>query len=261
MVHYSKLAERRSFLSNSLDNLGISPIWVTEQNYVDYKTEISVKGKIIGVNEKLVGMDLGINSRSLTRSRRRSRIEGVSLLVRSYLSKGNEYSTGSLPVKKKLDNAWLELQRMHLTAVSQGVNNGLKWILILEDDAVPDKESFYKLNEIAQELNPNNTWLNLSSGAGLERTKSEKRCGKNGLFRIKPAATRCAVAYLISRDLAIKIVNSAIHEGIPNWLPIDFHYQVLLRKFRAKAFWIEPVLFNQGSESDLFNSGFDKFRK
>lgn len=260
VVHYSKLTERRSFLSNSLNNLGIEPMWVTEQNYLDYKEEILVAGKILGVNEKLVGMDLGINSRSLTRSRRRSRIEGAFLFVRSYFSGENNYSTGSLPVKKKLGNAWLELQRMHLTALSQGVERESEWILILEDDAVPTKEAFSKINKITQGLKPNNTWLNLNSGAGLKKTKSEKVLEPFGLFRIKPAATRCAVAYLVSNDLARKIVNSAMTIGIPDWLPIDFYYQVLLRKFRAKTFWIEPVLFDQGSESGEFESGFNKYR-
>jgi hypothetical protein len=80
------------------------------------------------------------------------------------------------------------------------------------------------------------------------------------LFEVKPAATRCAVAYLISRDLGKKFVKSAIEDGIPNWLPVDVYFQVLLRKFNAKSFWIEPELFRQGSETGDFRSGFEKFR-
>lgn len=261
IIHYTKLKERKNYLVSALAEQRFNTCWVTEKNYIDYKKETPIDGKILGVNEKLVGMDLGINSRSLTRSRKMARLEGYLLFFRSYLSRSNTYSTGSLPSRKVLGNAWLELQRMHLTALQHGAQSGSKWVLILEDDAIPITNSFNTIYEIAQNIIPRNIWINLNSGAGLSRTSSERKVDNFGLFRVKPAATRCAVAYLVSKDLAEKIVNSAVNEGIPDWLPIDCLLQVLLRKFSSKAYWIEPELFKQGSETGLFLSRFENLRK
>lgn len=261
VVHYTKLTERKRYLSKVLTEHLIEPNWITESGFVNFEKEKSLNGKVLGINERLVGMDLGINARSLAVTRRRARFEGYYLFLRSYLSKGNKFSTGSLPNKTELKNAWLELQRMHITALLEGIRSGREWILVLEDDAVPINNAFDKIEAIVNTVGSKYTWINLNSGAGLGRTNSEKKIDNNGLFEIKPASTRCAVAYLISQDLAKKIVGSAIEEGIPNWLPIDYYYQVLLRKFKAKSLWTEPELFQQGSETGRFQSGFENFRK
>jgi hypothetical protein len=260
VVHYTKLEQRKKLLEQILINHGIIPTWVTESNFMNFKQEVPVRKKIIGVNERLVGMDLGINSRSIRKSRRRARIEGRILFLRSYLTRTNMLSTGSLPIKQSLESAWIELQRMHLTAIHEGLQSDKNWILVLEDDALPNDLAFEKIREIMQTTSAENVWMNLNSGAGLGRTKSENEINRHGLFEVKPAATRCAVAYLISRDLAEKFIKSAIEDGIPNWLPIDFYFQVLLRKFKAKSYWIEPELFRQGSETGEYRSGFEKFR-
>lgn len=261
VIHYSKLTKRKKILKEILIKRNIDCHWITEENFIDYKKERSSRGRILGVNEKLVGMDLGINSRSLTRSRKQARLEGKILFARSHFSRSNSYSTGSLPPRRSLAKSWLEVQRMHLTAVYHGVLSGSKWILVLEDDAIPAIDSFNKISKIAQVTAAKNIWINFNSGAGLSRTKSEKKVDRFGLFRIKPAATRCAVAYFVSHDLAVKIVNSAEKDGIPDWLPIDLYFQVLLRKFRSKAYWIEPVLFTQGSETGFYESRFENLRK
>ncbi len=260
VVHYTKLEERKKFLERFFIDQGITPTWVTESTFIDFKQEEPVRKKVIGVNEKLVGMDLGINSRSISKSRRHARIEGRILFLRSYLTRKNMLSTGSLPIKRSLEGAWLELQRMHLTAIHEGIQSDKNWILVLEDDALPNALAFEKIRKIMQTISSENVWMNLNSGAGLGRTKSENQINTLGLFEVKPAATRCAVAYLISRDLGKKFVKSAIEDGIPNWLPVDVYFQVLLRKFNAKSFWIEPELFRQGSETGDFRSGFEKFR-
>jgi hypothetical protein len=260
VVHYTKLVSRKLFLEKTLAESQVKPIWVTESSYYQFKSIEPSGNRIIGVNEKLAGMDLGVNSRSRSRSRRKARIEGRILFLRSYLFRNKILSTGSLPKKKKLQTAWIELQSMHMTAIQKGIETNKEWILVLEDDAIPTTGAFLKIAEIQKNIEPKNLWINLNSGAGLKRTASENKVDKHGLFEVKPAATRCAVAYLISKDLAIKFLNSALEEGIPNWLPIDFYFQVLLRKYKAKSFWIDPVLFDQGSESGEFKSGFEKFR-
>jgi hypothetical protein len=260
VIHYSKLVDRKDFLGAVLQNHDKKAFWITEKIFHNFESKASSSKKIVGVSERLVGMDLGINSRSLTRSRRKSRIEGKILFLRSYLSKKNTFSTGSLPTKNTMKESLIELQKMHLTALKLGLQQQKNWILVLEDDAVPLENAFLKIDQIIETKAPINTWISLNSGAGLGRTKSEVSIDRLGLFRVKPASTRCAVAYLISTDLASKIVSSAAQEGIPDWLPIDFYFQVMLRKFKSKSYWADSPYFIQGSETGQFHSGFEHLR-
>ena len=260
IVHYSKLVDRGLYLKNVFANLNLDPIWVTEKNFSTFKTSTQVQKKIVGVREKLVGMDLGINSRSLVYSRRKSKIQGYALFLRSYFPKQSYIALGSLPKKERLPEPQLEVQRMHLTALLNGIKGSNKWIFILEDDAMPLNEAFKNVNHIVEKLDATNTWISLNSGAGLGRTSSDHNPDKFGLFQVKPASTRCASAYLVSTDLAKKIVKSANNDGVPDWLPIDLYYQVLLRKFRSISLWADPAIFDQGSENGKYLSGLEKLR-
>lgn len=258
IVHYSKLKDRREFLNRSLLNNGIDVRWITEKDVESFSESSFGAGKVFGVSNKVIGMDLGINSRSLVFSRRRARLQGYILFIRSYITKQpNTLTTGSLPTGKSLPRAQIEVQHMHLTALKSGVESNSDWILVLEDDALPTDKAFNVLSQIIKVKKPSRTWINLNSGAGLQRTSSDPQPDQFGLFRVKPASTRCVTAYLVSQDLAKKILELVNRYGIPNWLPIDVAYQAALRKLRAKAYWQEPVTVIQGSESGAYPSSLD----
>jgi len=259
VVHYSKLNNRKLYLEKFFSEKQIRVQWVTEKK-LEYVNRPSISGSkaIFGISEKKIGMDLGINSRSLVFTRRKARVQGYLLYLRSYIAKqGNTYTTGSLPPRVALPPAWQEVQLMHISALRKGIETGSKWILVLEDDAVPEDFAIDKIKKITENLAAKKTWISLNSGAGLKRTKSESKVDSNGIFRVRPASTRCAVAYLISRDLAVKMSFFIHRYGLPNWLPIDLIYQALLRKTRAKAYWQDPPVFQQGSENGTYESIFD----
>jgi hypothetical protein len=259
VIHYSKLTNRKKNLTSALLRAGISTTWITESDHHVFKKSDSSVCKIFGISAKIVGMDLGINSRSLVYSRRTARWQGYILYLRSFISKRpNTLTTGSLPERKTLPNAWLELQDMHLTALFMGVASTSKWILVLEDDAVPTQKAFEKLESIVQEVKPNNVWINLNDGAGLKRTSSDQQPNELGLFRVRPAATRCATAYLVSADLARGLLNLVEEFGMPDWLPIDLAYQAAFRRLKCRAYWQEPVIFVQGSEGGQYQSNFHR---
>jgi len=262
IVHYSKLLDRKFFLDKMINENKITVEWITENNFNSVKKSVINSKKVLGISEKKLGMDLGINSRSLVFTRRKARIQGYILFFRSFIGKRNNlYTTGSLPSKVPLPISWQEVQYMHITALKKGIKSKSKWILILEDDAVPIEGAFNLIKDLARNINSSNTWINLNSGAGLVRTKSEGEPDKYGLFKVKPASTRCAVAYMVTRDLAIKM-NKIIDEyGLPDWLPIDLIYQALLRKTKATSYWQEPAQVIQGSEDGSYKSTFDVIRK
>ena len=261
IVHYSKLIDRKAYLNKVFNENKISVEWITENNFDFLKRPFMGLNNVLGVSEKKLGMDLGVTARSLIYTRRRARLQGYILFFRSFIGKkNNSYATGSLPVKLPLANSWQEVQSMHITAIRKGVASNSTWILVLEDDAVPSEGAFDQMGDLVKGIKPVNTWINLNSGAGLLRTKSDRKPDRHGLFRVKPASTRCAVAYLITRDLAIKMIELIDQHGVPNWLPIDFIYQALLRKCKAKAFWQDPPIFTQGSEDGSYKSTFEILR-
>jgi hypothetical protein len=258
IVHYSKLIDRKSYLDKIIIANKISVEWITEKDFDSIKSSPISDKNIMGVTPKILGMDLGVNSRSLAFSRKKAKFQGYVLFLRSFIShKNNLLTTGSLPIKKSLPQPQLEVQRMHLTALKRGINKNSKWILILEDDAIPTKGAFDLVGQIAETIKPINIWINLNSGAGLKRTKSDPIPDGFGLFQVTPAATRCVTACLISRDLAIKILELVDKNGLPEWLPIDFILQAALRKTKARAFWQEPVSFLQGSEEGHYKSSLE----
>ena len=258
VVHYSKLKDRREFLSRSLLNCGIQVRWITEKDAESFSESSFGASKIFGVSSKVIGMDLGVNSRSLVFSRRRARLQGYILFLRSYISKQpNTLTTGSLPKGKPLPRAQIEVQHMHLTALKAGVESNCDWILVLEDDARPTEKAFNVLSQIIKVKKPMMTWINLNSGAGLQHTSSDPQPDQFGLFRVKPALHRCATAYLVSRDFAMKMILLVGEYGVPDWLPIDYVYQAAFRKLGTRAYWQEPVTFIQGSESGAYPSSLD----
>jgi hypothetical protein len=262
IVHYSKLSDRKFFLDKMINENKITVEWITENNFNSVKKSVINSKKVLGISEKKLGMDLGINSRSLVFTRRKARIQGYILFFRSFIGKRNNlYTTGSLPSKVPLPISWQEVQYMHITALKKGIKSKSKWILILEDDAVPIEGAFNLIKDLARNMNSSNTWINLNSGAGLVRTKSEGEPDKYGLFKVKPASTRCAVAYMVTRDLAINMDKIIDEYGLPDWLPIDLIYQALLRKTKATSYWQEPAQVIQGSEDGSYKSTFDVIRK
>jgi len=258
VVHYTKLKNRKVHLSDYFEKYNVQSEWITEKNCDLFESTPIGEKKIMGVSPKILGMDLGVNSRSLVFSRRKARFQGYVLFLRSFIShKNNLLTTGSLPIKKSLPDPQLEVQRMHMTALKRGIATNSKWILILEDDAIPTEGAFKLVNKIIENIQPTNTWVNLNSGAGLKWTKSDPTPDIFGLFQVSPAATRCVTACLISRDLAIKILELVDQHGLPEWLPIDLILQAALRKTKARAFWQEPVSFLQGSEEGHYKSSLE----
>ena len=262
VIHYSKLRDRHRRILEAFEKSDYRIEWITEKNFQkSFHTNADSK-KVYGISKSLIGMDLGINSRSLVFSRKRAQIQGWVLLVRAYLQRRISLTRGSLPSGEKLANAWLEVQQMHITALRKGVENGADWILVLEDDAVLSRNFFSSIEWVKQNYNSSEKiWINLNSAAELKHTKSDPKPDKFGFFRLKPAVTRATVAYMVSAPLAIGMVGLVQKEGLPDWMPIDYVYQVMLRSLQAKSFWQDPPSVIQGSEAGIFKSGFDSLRQ
>lgn len=255
IIHYSILKNRYDSLSEKLSTKLFNQFWITENDVFTEKFFSVTSKSIMGVKTKLVGMDLGVNSRSLVFTRRRARVQGWILLLRSILQNKDSLIMGSMPKTDKLSASLLEVSCMHARAIRRGFNSNSEWILILEDDAIPESHFYESIKWVYCKFDARKKiWINLNSGAFLKHTKSDPRPDLMGFYRVKPALTRCSVAYMISKPLAREIIRQFDEYGIPDWLPVDIVMQVILRRSRALSFWQDPPAVIQGSESGAYDS-------
>ena len=113
--------------------------WITEESVEFIPLKISDAREILGISPRLIGMDLGINSRSLTRSRQKAKLEGYQLLLASYIDKRRENLVASqIQNRTRLQRGILENLQQHIHAMGRGATSDKPFILILEDDAVPN---------------------------------------------------------------------------------------------------------------------------
>ena len=254
VIHYTKLIERRTLLERNLPYVK-SVNWITEDFSEKIPLKFSDSRKVFGISPRLIGMDLGINSRSLTRSRRRAKYEGYQLLFASYLHRrGEELVASQIQNRSRLQDSILDNLKQHMYAIKVGATSQKPFVLILEDDAVPNQDVWIDIEEYLNNAVHKRLLAFIGSGANLSRTSSDKHIDRYGFFPTGTYCSRTAVATLYSRDV-LKQAECLISEfGIPDWMPIDYVIQCLARKMRIKSLWQEPPWFEQGSETGLFRS-------
>jgi hypothetical protein len=259
VIHYTPLGERRQFLEKVLSGMNVD--WITESEVIVESYPWRNSSRVFGISKRLIAADLGINARSLSRSRKRARYESYIYRFASLLGpRFKDTSFGSLPSIKQLPNKILEVNAMHVHALLLFLQEDYEWGLFLEDDSVFSKEGLEQVAIISKDRRRRATWINLNDGAELKRTTSEKLIDKYGLFRVKPPTTRCASAYMINRKYAERLKDLIMVHGLPNWLPIDVMFQVANRKMNVEAFWSDPAKFIQGSESGIYTSNLKSLR-
>ena len=259
IIHFSPLESRRRYLEDSLKDL--EKVWITERD-VELLAFRWMKSEIVfGVRSHLIAADLGINSRSLSRSRRRARFESYIFRFAHLIGPRFSHITfGSLPRVSPLPGAILELNLMHIKALMDFSQSEYEWGLFLEDDSLIGEGALSQVKGIVSQNYSKPVWINLSDGAGLGRTKSDKQSDPNGLFRVKPPTTRCASTYLINREYALRFERLMAKHGLPEWLPIDVIYQIKNKKMKAHSYWSDPIRFSQGSSSGVYKSNLNIFR-
>lgn len=261
VVHYSPLTARKEHL-HSLNNQFPKLAWVTEKDIPPKsKSKYRFVDEINLVTEFEFAAGLRLNSFSQAHSRFMSRLIIRALKFGSKFSKRAENSIlGALPPKKPLPAHWYEVSLMHIEALERGIQSEKDWILILEDDAIIQKNFTQSLQVIARFSNHDKVWINLNDGAGpnLFQNKSDKTIGFEGFYEVHPPTTRCTVAYMLNRELAIEIRNELRSHGIPNWLPIDFTLDAIIKKLRVKCIWQDPACVLQGSSNGNYESSLKK---
>lgn len=259
VVHYTPLKKRYIYLSEVLG--AILPIrFITEDKIQVKNQEFAHSRKVFGLSPERYGFNLGVNSRSLTSSRKKATIEGFRLLIIGLLLRRKKHILfGSIPDFVRMGDNQLELIMMHIGAIKAGYDSKTPWILILEDDARKSEEIHIDIELICKMYKKEKTILiNLNSGANMHRTKSDPKPNQFGIYRVRPIGVRCTTSYLINRETAKKLLELFNHYKPQDWLPIDVQIQIAMQKIKGKTFWQDPPIFIQGSEDGTYLSNLRK---
>ena len=264
VVHYSPLTLRKQTLSaleQDFPNLN----WVTEKDILAKGTaKYRFEKEIRLTTEFDFAAGLRLNSFSQHFSRRKSQaLVSILKLLGKFHTRAAKSILGALPAKKPLPQNWREVALMHIKAIEMGIQSGKPWILVLEDDAII-QANFLDSLQVVEKLSTNSkVWVNLNDGLGpnLFKNKSDRLIGFHGFYQVNPPTTRCTVAYLIDQSLAVAILNELEVYGIPDWIPIDFTLDAIVKKLSINCFWQDPACVLQGSSNGNYASNLQQFRR
>jgi len=169
-----------------------------------------------------------------------------------------------MPPKATIYERLLNIELSHQALLRQALDEGAKWILILEDDAWSDSvnELGHTLDMIINEAPTALKLLNLSESFGVSRLGVDRLLKQidppwwQGVTRRLASASRpvtntvCAVAY--RSDFAIQLLSAYDAMGLKPILPIDWKLNKVLMSMNESGalgadscWWVIPGPIDQ----------------
>lgn len=221
LIHYSKLKERKIRIMKDLS------VWPAKIEIIEKFDREEITKKI---RQKYHSTD-----------------------QKEYEKKLIDLNRQNLGIKTLLD-ADISLILKHLYAYKKIIESNEEYALILEDDAIPEKDFLKKFQDYL-----NNTpfdWDIIFIGEGCgenfikEKLKTAIEINKH-CYEIKN--TNCTEAYLIKKTMAQKLI-----EKMQKFmLPIDWEIEHQIQKINAKIIWWTPAIFIQGSKNGTYKSSIE----
>lgn len=163
--------------------------------------------------------------------------------------------------KKKISLGKISLFRKQLYTMELIQESKFDYNLILEDDAILDKDFASKLTLALKQLPEDYDMLFLGDCCNLHIESSKIKPDQFIYLKCReptaPAskgASRCTDSIIVSKECAKKICNTyknmnvSISENRIN-LPIDFWLNNIIRDLELNIYWMEPTIVTQGTET------------
>lgn len=154
---------------------------------------------------------------------------------------------------------WLTPYELSDKDVSNILKHFISWTLIAtgkadlaivaEDDVLIRKDSFDYLNKIIQNLPEDADFVDIAGGVGLHASKGHAKVG-DYFYKVDPPRDRTTCCYIISKRFARRLIA----EEISIAMAIDWLATYLFRKLNANVYWVEPLVFEHGSEVGVYSS-------
>jgi len=142
------------------------------------------------------------------------------------------------PQGRKLKYSEVSIALKHMKIIKEVLKNKYENVLILEDDVEFETDFVNKFNNYFSQLPKDYDMCYIGSCCGLHTTMIP---GKN-VYKMN--TSRCAHAYLMSRNFCEKIIDEIknINDGV------DWYYNVLIDKYNLNNYWFEPSIVSQSDK-------------
>lgn len=213
IIHYTKLTDRKKYLDDKLGKINVEVEWVT---HLDRET---VTQEQIDKFYKFDPLYKDIH------------IDPV---------------TGEPPIRH------LRLQEIcanmaHDYCITQQVENGYEFILVLEDDILFEDYAFESVNNLLNILPNDCDICYFGNGCNLKPTEVVP----NKIFYETNFGVKAADSILYTLKSSKFLYKKHMHR------PIDYH----INTFREdlKIYWVEPPIFFQGSQNETYKTSMQLF--
>lgn len=146
----------------------------------------------------------------------------------------------------------------HVLAIKLISDQNEKYGLVLEDDVIPNKENILKnIKEIINSIPDDWDAIFLGEGCGMnfinQKIQNFEKISNN-IYKAKHPATNCAEAYILNKKSAKMIYDSII----PFQLAFDWELAYQFFKLNMNIYWVVPPVFVQGSKNGTYKSELQK---
>ena len=162
--------------------------------------------------------------------------------------------------KNKLSLPVISLFKKHIFTLELIQKSKYSLNLILEDDAILNKNFNNLLSQAVAQLPKDYDMLFIDEGPGLHipSTSTAKLVYKKDIYPSAwggNGATRGSGGILVNKKCTEKIYNFYKKmEKDEIDLPIDYWLNVAIRELKLNIYWMEPTIIRQGSVTGKFNS-------
>ena len=144
---------------------------------------------------------------------------------------------------RKLERGDLSVMAKHKRVMENFLEGKSDYVLVLEDDAVINKDALNKIRKLINTLPLD--YLDIAGGDNIKTNQSKVEILESiGIEKIKNGATRTACAYILSRNAAEESLRILKYPC----LPIDWSISVALSLNKDfNCYWMRDSLIQHGS--------------
>ena len=164
--------------------------------------------------------------------------------------------------KKVLGLGTISLLRKFIYAMELIQISNFEYNLVLEDDAILDKDFLSKLTRGLEQLPDDYDMLFLGDGCNYHIESSKIKANKFIYKKCREptnwgglGGTRCTDSIIINKKCATKICN--YYESMKEnniYAPLDWWLNQVIRDLKLEIYWMEPTIVTQGTQNGKYNS-------